>query len=148
MEKRRFIGFHATSKDNVNKINEEGFIINKRRNNEWLGYGIYMFLYKVDADSWARGTYYCKNNPVIIKCHVEVEEDKYLDLDNPEEKNVYESYYNEILSLMTKNGKSITFKNKRTKNIMGYGNTEYGYEYNEVQMCASRNEVIVKKEIC
>ena len=84
MEKLKFIGFHATSKDNIDKINKDGFIVNKKRNNEWLGYGIYVFLYKADADSWARGTYYCKNNPVIIKCSLEVQEDKYLDLDKPE----------------------------------------------------------------
>ena len=159
----------------MNKIDEEGFRINKKRNNEWLGHGIYMFLYKIDAYSWAKGTYYCKDNPEIIKCFVEVKEDKYLDLDNPEEKNIYEGYYEKVLMLMLESGKSIefknrhqamclglniykkdkeidlikyTFKNKRTKNIMEYGNTKYGYEYNEVQMCASRNEVIVKKEIC
>lgn len=175
MEKVKFTGFHATSQDNANKINKEAFIINKKRNNEWLGHGIYMFLYKIDADSWAKRTYYCKDNPAIIKCFAEVEEDRYLDLDNPEEKNTYERYYDKVLMLMLENGKSIefknkyeamcwgfniykkdkkidlikyTFKNKRTKNIMKYGNTKYGYEYNEVQMCASRNDVIVKKEIC
>lgn len=175
MEKLKFIGFHATSKDNIDKINKDGFIVNKKRNNEWLGYGIYVFLYKADADSWARGTYYCKNNPVIIKCSLEVQEDKYIDLDNPEEKNAYEIYYKEVLNFMLENGKSMkfksrheamcwglniykkknqidlikyTFKNERTKNIMEYGNTKYGYEYNEVQLCVSRNEVIVEKEIC
>lgn len=138
----------------MNKINKEGFIINKKRNNEWLAYGIYMFLYKIDADSWTKGTYYCKNNPAIIKYFVEVEEYKYLDLDNPKEKSIYESYYDNILLFMLKNDKSIefkdkyeamywglniykkdkeidlikyTFKNKRTKNIIKYGNTKYGY---------------------
>ena len=112
MEKLKFIGFHATSKDNIDKINKDGFIVNKKRNNEWLGYGIYVFLYKADADSWARGTYYCKNNPVIIKCSLEVQEDKYLDLDNPEEKNAYEIYYKEVLNFMLENGKSMKFKSR------------------------------------
>lgn len=175
MEKLKIIGFHATSKDNFNKINREGFTINKKRNNEWLGHGIYMFLYKADADSWAKGTYYCRKNPAIVKCFVEVTEDKYLDLDNPEEKNNYECYYTEVLKALSENGKSIVFKDKheamcwglniykmdkkidlikytfannRTKNVMRYGINKYGYKYNEVQMCASRKEIIVKKEIC
>lgn len=159
----------------MNKINEEGFIINKKRNNEWLGYGIYMFLYKIDAITWGKGTYYCKDDPAIIKCVLEVEKDKYLDLDNPEEKNNYEEYFREILILLSENGKTLefkdkyeamcwglniykkdkqvdliqyTFRNKRTKNFMKYGNMELGYDYNEVQMCATANYVIIKKEIC
>ncbi len=175
MEKIKFVGFHATSQANVNNIITGEFIINKERNNDWLGHGIYMFLYKIDAESWANETYYCKNNPAIIKCFVEVEDDKYLDLDNPEEKNMYESYYDEVLKLLLENGKSIVFKNNyeamcwglniykkdkkidlikytftnnRTRNAMKYGNVKYGYKYNEIQMCASRNEIIFKKEIC
>ncbi len=41
-----------------------------------------------------------------------------------------------------------TFTNNRTRNAMKYGNVKYGYKYNEIQMCASRNEIIFKKEIC
>ncbi len=175
MKKLEFIGFHATSRNSANKINEDGFIINKTRDNEWLGHGIYFFIYKVDAQSWAKRTYYCKPNPVILKCLIEVEKDKYLDLDNPEEKYGYDSYYNEVLQILSKNGKSIVFKNRhqamcwglnlykkdkkidlikytfannRTRNIMKYGNNKYGYKYNEVQMCVSRDDVIIKKELC
>lgn len=174
MKKLEFTGFHATSLDNWNKINKDGFLINKKRKNEWLGHGIYLFTYKIDAQSWAKGTYYCSPNPVVLKCMIEVEEDKYLDLDNPEEMHKYDKYYNEILQLLSKEGKSVVFKNKyegmcfglniykkdknidlikhtfpnnRTKNVMKYENNIYGYKYNEVQMCASRNEVIVKKNL-
>ncbi len=175
MKKLEFTGFHATSKESVNNIITEGFIINRKRNNDWLGHGIYLFMYKIDADSWAEGTYYCKNNPVVIKCLVKVKKDKYLDLDNPEDKHDYDSYYNVALQILSSNGKSIVFKNKyeamcwglnlykkdkeidlikytfpnnRTKNIMKYGNNKYGYKYNEVQICVSKDELIVKKELC
>lgn len=175
MEKLKLTGFHATSKENVNNIVTDTFIINRKRNNDWLGHGIYLFMYKVDADSWAKGTYYCRDNPAIIKCFIEVERDKYLDLDNPEEMHNYDSYYNEVLQLLTKEGKSVVFKtrheamcwglnlykvdknidavkytfiNNRTKNTMKYGNNKYGYKYNEVQICITRNEIIVEKELC
>lgn len=175
MGKFKFTGFHATSKDHVNNIIIDGFIINRKRNNDWLGYGIYLFMYKIDADSWAKGTYYCKDNPAIIKCFAEVEKDKYLDLDNPEEMDNYHRYYNETLEVLSRNGKSIVFKDKyeamcwglnlykkdkgidaikytfvnnRTKNMMKYGNNKYGYKYNEIQICISRNDVILKKELC
>ena len=175
MEKLKFIGYHATSQDNVHSILNERFIINRVRTNEWLGHGIYMFTYKIDADTWANNTYYCKNNPAVIKCFVEVEEEKYLDLDNPTEKNIYESYFDGILKELLNSDKSVifrneyeamcwglniykkdknfdlikyTFANNRTRNAMKYGNINYGYSYNEIQMCASKNQVIIKKEIC
>lgn len=175
MNKLNFIGFHATLKDNVNSIIKDGFIINKHRNNEWLGYGIYLFLYKADAESWAKGTHYCKDNPAIIKCQTEVEQHRYLDLDDPENMNKYNQYYKRTLSLLSENKKSIIFKNKheamcwglniyktdnnidlikytfennRTRNKMKYEYNKNGYNYNEVQLCISRNEIILKKEVC
>lgn len=160
----------------MNKILTEGFKVNKQRNNEWLGHGIYLFKYKVDAESWAARTYYCKPNPEVIKCFVEVEEEEYLDLDDPEKLNDYDRYYKQALEFLSKNGKSLifkdkyeamcwglnmykydnnieaikyTFKNNRTKNIMKYGNNKNGYKYNEVQICISKNETIINKEsIC
>lgn len=66
-------GFHATSQDNVDSIIENGFIINKRRCNEWLGYGIYLFKYRLDAYTWSKGTHYCIPNPKIIKCYAKIE---------------------------------------------------------------------------
>ena len=175
MDKFEFIGFHATSQKHANRIIKEEFIINKNRNNDWLGHGIYLFMYRADADSWAKGTYYCQPNPSVIKCFVKVEKNKYLDLDDPEALNNYDRYYNEILKLLSEKGKIISFKNKyeamcwglniykkdnnidvvkytfinsRTKNVMKYVNNKSGYKYNEVQICISRNDVIVKKELC
>lgn len=159
----------------MNSIIKDGFIINRKRNDEWLGHGIYLFMYKTDAQSWGNGTYYCKENPAIIKCHVKLDETKYLDLDDPEIMNIYMSYYKDTLKLLSENNKSITFENKhqamcwglniykkdkkidlikytfknnRTKNRMKYEYIENGYNYNEVQMCISENNIIIKKEIC
>jgi len=105
-------GFHATSEYNANKIIKEKFIVNTKRNNEWLGHGIYFFKYKVDAQSWGEQTYYCKPIPAIIECELEVEEDRFLDLDNPEKKNCFETYFEEVLSELTLNNISLDFKDR------------------------------------
>lgn len=41
-----------------------------------------------------------------------------------------------------------TFSNNRTKNVMKYNYDEMSYNYNEVQICVTRNESIVHKELC
>lgn len=168
-------GFHATNNKNVDSIINEEFKIDKTRNDHWLGFGIYLFKYKIDATSWANGTYYCKDNPAIIKVNVEVEKNQYLDFDDTEEKNEFYRYFKEVLKKLSKHGRIITFKNeyqamcfglniyKKDKNIDLIKHTfvndrtrrqakflefKYGYGYNEVQICITRNEVITKKELC
>lgn len=175
MKRLEITGFHATSQKNVNSIVRDGFRINKERCNEWLGHGIYLFKYKIDANSWADGTYYCRPNPSVIKCCVEIDEDRYLDLDDPEKLNDYDRYYKKLLKLLSEGNKAIRFKdryeamcwglniyqkeynidmvkytfaNNRTRKIMKYKNNILGYKNNEVQICISRNDVIIKKELC
>lgn len=175
MKSLEFTGFHATSQKNVNSIVKDGFEINRKKCNEWLGHGIYLFKYKIDADTWANGTYYCRPNPSVIKCSVEVDEDRYLDLDDPEKLNDYDIYYKKLLKLLSEENQVIRFKNRyeamcwglnfykkennidvvkytftnnRTGKIMKYKNNKFGYKYNEVQICIGRNDIIVKKELC
>ncbi|MBU5294772.1 hypothetical protein KQH90_12225 [Anaerosalibacter bizertensis] len=174
MTKLNFIGFHATSKESANKIINDRFIINKKRNNDWLGHGIYLFEHEVDAESWAKGTYYCRNNPAIIKCCIEVEKDKFLNLDDPQKMNVYIEYFQEALELLSENNISLEFKdekqamcwglnlykedklmdvikytfpNTRTKNVMKYNYDNMSYNYNEVQICVTSNKSIMNKEL-
>lgn len=174
MDKLEITGYHATSQENANRIIKETFTINKKRSNEWLGHGIYLFKHKTDAKSWADRTYYCQPDPSLIKCFVEIEKEKYLDLDDPEKLNGYVKYFDEVLELLSKENKVVLFKSKeeamcwglniykrnknidaiaytftnnRTKNAMKYGNNKMVYNYNEVQMCLSREDIIVKKEL-
>ena len=170
----QIIGFHATSQDNVNSIVEKGFIINKKRCNEWLGHGIYLFKYRLDAYTWGKGTYYCKPSPKLIKCYAEVEKAKYLDLDDPEKLYAYDQYYGKILKVLSKANKEIkfkdkheamcwglnlykkdknidaikyTFRNNRTRNSMEFKDSKLGYEHNETQICITSNKVIIEKEL-
>lgn len=174
MQRLEITGFHATSQRNVNSIIKDGFIINKERCNEWLGHGIYLFKYRLDAYTWGKRTYYCRPNPKLIKCYAKVEREKYLDLDDPEKLYTYDEYYKNILEILSNANKEVkfkskhqamcwglnlykkdnnidavkyTFKNNRTKNAMKYKNNEFGYEYNETQICISTNDVIYKKEL-
>lgn len=173
--KLEIIGFHATSQENVNSIIEDKFKINKERCDEWLGYGIYLFKYKIDAITWGEGTYYCKPNPKVIKFYTKIEKDKYLDLDDPQKLNEYDEYYKKMLDNLSKHNKVLkfkskyeamcwglniykkdnhidavkyTFENNRTKNAMKYKSNKLGYKYNETQICISNNDVVYKKELC
>lgn len=167
-------GFHATSKINADNIIEDGFIINKERKNDWLGHGIYLFQYKADARTWAENTYYTKTDPSIIKCCFEIEKEKYLDLDNPERLGEYYKYYEDLLDCLSKENQELNFKNSkeamcwglniykedkkidaikftfentRTAKAKGYTQAIKGYTYKEIQICISKNDLILDKEI-
>lgn len=175
MKKIKLIGYHATSVDNSNRIITDGFIINKNRKNDWLGHGIYLFEHKSDARSWATGTHYCKIDPSIIECGVEVEANRFLNLDDPEKMNIYIKYFKRILKILSsenmymefkddkesmcwglniyKEDKLIdvvkyTFLNNRTRNRLGYKFDGMSYNYNEVQICVTENKSITYKELC
>lgn len=79
-------GYHATNRRNYEDIIENGFNRSKNMRNKhhWLGNGIYLFQYPKDAESWGKDINNCKSDPVILLVEASVEEDKFLDIDNPE----------------------------------------------------------------
>lgn len=173
--KKTFEGFHATSQTSVYDILNYGFNINFSRSNDWLGHGLYLFKNKADAQSWGKSAHYCKPNPQIIRCEIEVKKERYLNLDDPKSMNKYLEFFDDLLKHLSDNAKTIefesreqamcyglniykhahsidlikyTFRNPRTKRILKYKESALGYDYNEVQICASRNEVITSKILC
>lgn len=174
MAKLEIIGFHATSQKNVHNILRNGFKINNKRNNEWLGYGIYLFEHHIDALTWGEKTHYCQPKPQVIRCYIKVEENKYLNLDDSQQLSQYNKYYEKTLKKVSQVGKEIIFKNRneamcwglnlykkeyeidaikytfqnnRTKNIKNYASNKFSYSYNETQICITNNEVIEKMEL-
>lgn len=168
-------GYHATKKESAASILEKGFVL-KRRENHWLGQGIYFFENKVDAETWAKGTYYIKGDSCIIKCMIEARESEYLNLDSPENVEALTEYTENVKAVLSKKGishvfdnehvhlcwaldlfkadKGIkvikrTFENQRTRKINGYKyNKSLGLKYYEVQICTTGNDSIVDKKIC
>lgn len=170
-----FVAFHGTSLKNANNIVNSHFKVNKKRKNEWLGYGIYFFMYEEDALSWAKKTYYSKYDPCILECILKIDRNDILDLDNPKHNNLFKRFCLEVESELRRFNKSLTFedkfhkmcyflnlykeeysirlvkytfKNRRTKNALGYKDIELGYEYNEKQICLTNekaNELVSKR---
>lgn len=86
---------------------ENGIYISKNTKTKyhWLGNGIYLFQYPKDAESWGKDIRNCKRDPITLLVEAEIEEDKFLDLDNPEDMDklktfirilLEESYYRDI----------------------------------------------------
>lgn len=166
-----YTGFHATDESSAQNIISDGFDIKKtkKRDNHWLGTGIYFFPHYADAQSWAKETPYIAKSPAILKCGISVLDDKVLDLDNPFFMNMFQEYFDEILDVLTKAGKSLTFKtdkhamhygldiykedknihfikytfhHHRTKRVLKYAFNPVTYGYNEVQYCVSDESCI------
>ncbi|MGB5822456.1 MAG: hypothetical protein WBH44_00135 [Proteocatella sp.] len=174
MGKIEMQGYHATNINSVKSILDFGFNINKKRDNEWLGHGIYFFKYRTDALTWAKNTHYCKGNPTIIKCKLECDEKSFLDLDDPSRLNHVNEFSEEISNLLSEDGETLsfkddhekvcailniykqyygirlisyTFKNNRTRNANGYKVIFKDYGYNEAQVCATDNDLVKLKEV-
>ncbi len=92
-------GYHATNRKNYNNIMENGFHISKNKNYKyhWLGDGLYLFQYPKDAESWGKDINNCKEDPIILLVEAEIEEDKFLDLDNPEDMNKLKTFTKMLL---------------------------------------------------
>lgn len=153
-------GYHATHRRNYKNImKKNGFNISKNAKGKyhWLGDGIYLFQYPKDAESWGKDIKNCKSNPITLLVEANIEEDKFLDIDNPEDMDklkaftemlLEEIYGNDIdysqlnfenelglISWGLNQYKSVietdlvkyTFTNKRTKSSLDYNDFTYNF---------------------
>lgn len=80
-------GFHGTLQHKAKSIIQNGFIHSKK-DIEWLGFGVYFFNKKQDAEKWASlEVNKIKNQestPCVLQCSISCKDDEYFDLDNSE----------------------------------------------------------------
>lgn len=88
------IGYHGTLLNRARSIQKEGFRESKKPI-EWLGFGVYFFAARADAEYWARKEFRrCKENrssPTLIVVDLKMAQDGLLDLDLPSVKDAFEA---------------------------------------------------------
>ena len=129
----KFTGYHATESESAKDIIKNGFDTSRaqKRDDHWLGKGIYLFKYKTDAQTWTKSAPYIKNGPCVLECKVKVQSNYFLDLDDPKQMNDFLLYFDSALNELSKSGAIFSFKKK--EQAMHYGLDLYKEEYN-IQM--------------
>lgn len=80
MSIRQFLGYHGTSLMAANDIVKNGFKVNKKRDDHWLGQGIYFFNEDIEqAEKWASNRYKNKKS-AVIEADIRIPREKVLDL--------------------------------------------------------------------
>lgn len=85
MEKIKILGYHGTTQENAQKILKDQTFVDSKRNNDWLGTGVYFFSYLGDAEWWISAKRYCDVETCILKSQLEYTKEQLLDLDDFEQ---------------------------------------------------------------
>ena len=118
MEPVEIEGYHGTALENVSKILKGGFVA-ERRDDHWLGQGIY-FYDKFDLALWwiktkLRSTY--GHNCGVLKAVISAQENEILDLDTVEGVDYF---FSEVDTILRREATDISLKfssEDRTKNL-------------------------------
>lgn len=124
----KITGYHATHRKNYESIIMNGLYITKNTDTKfhWLGDGIYLFQYPSDAESWGKDVENCKEDPITLLVEAEVNENKFLDLDNPEDMDRLKLFIEVWLEEAPKQDlgkKTLRFKNELE--LMSWGLNEF-----------------------
>lgn len=108
----RLTGFHGTLQYKAKSIIQNGFI-HSTKDTEWLGFGIYFFTKKRDAEKWAELEANKNKNQGscsgVLQCSIGCEDNEYFDLDNKENMDKLMREFNCVLeSLAGRNSTKIT----------------------------------------
>lgn len=103
------IGYHGTDKSVADDIVNNGFTC-KTNKEHWLGDGIYLYQ-DIELAKWWTTNPTKKHGieikePVIIECHIEVDEDKVLDLTTLQGYKNYVEKYNSFFNVWAYRAKS------------------------------------------
>lgn len=90
---------------------------NTKNKRHWLGNGIYLFKYPKDAESWGKDIKNCKEDPITLIVEAEMEEQKILDLDNPEDMDKLKAFTEMLLQELY--GKDIDNSELHFENELG-----------------------------
>jgi len=169
------IGYHGTEYSNRQKIINNGFLFN-RRDDHWLGQGIYFYDNFELAKWWVSKKTYC----TVFKVKIQVDSIFFLDLDTKAGMDYFLKEVQAILDglnfgvTLTEDNKyknlcfvldllkvkkeikvvAYTFLKERPKYAEqdikefkeNYFALPYGFGYKEKQICATDNSVIIEKE--
>ena len=156
-----FKGHHGTLESCFRLIEKEGFRCSKK-NNEWLGWGIYFFAEYEDAQWWANNESLKKTKrgqkPCVITALVKYKNNEYLDLDVRADKREFDKLAADLsaklkVSLHFKTAaqwrcyySNLVFRSTTVK-ILSYtvptgGKDKFGFPYQKRQHCVSDNQYI------
>lgn len=102
-EQVEMIGYHGTCKSSVKSIMENGFTYHKREDH-WLGQGIYFFKYETPARWWAKmqskSKYGTNRDSAVVKAWIAAESDKVLDIEDPKVQEELRRYFHDVIEVM------------------------------------------------
>ncbi|MEB7719723.1 hypothetical protein [Staphylococcus xylosus] len=88
----KIIGYHGTSYKAASNIVSNRSFNYSTKSNEWLGRGIYFYELQSKANWWAKK----KTNGRVLECEINVDDDKLLNLDIPENENLIMNFADEL----------------------------------------------------
>ena len=91
MSKNIVSGYHATSAENAKSIMSDGYFIESKKNNEWLGTGAYFFVYPYHARWWLSHDRFRGIETGILRATLEYTDEQMLDLDDPHQLDLLEA---------------------------------------------------------
>lgn len=112
----KIIGYHNTESDNINDIIANGFK-SKKNDKHWLGQGIYFF--KDSATAFRNIDMLTHEKDIkTIAAEITVENEHFLDLDEPQKLNEFRSYFNQLYQDIIKEGTQLVIKGKSEKDVL------------------------------
>lgn len=81
-------GYHGTSCESADNIIRTKEFKISQGNKEWLGNGIYFYVNYEDATRWTKSRQI--ENPAVLHCLIEVQDDEFIDFDSDEGKKIVE----------------------------------------------------------
>ena len=97
MEEKK-IGYHGLPREYVKKTLATQQMHESKKDNEWLGKGVYFFEYLAHAKWWVTHTRFEGRETAILQALLSYNENQLLDLDDPEESRKINRLFSEIVS--------------------------------------------------
>ena len=104
-------GYHGTLLKNAQQIVESQTFKSSKKQNEWLGEGVYFFAYYDHAKWWISHARFQGRETGIIKAKLVYTDSQVLDLDDPYDFEQYRKFCYAFLNRVKKAGKSLFPKN-------------------------------------
>lgn len=162
-------GYHGTTQLNAEQILKSNIFIESRKNNEWLGTGVYFFQYKNHAQWWISHNRFKGKDTRILKAKLEFEDSQLLDLDDPKKLEDLEAIVKHMVDIANSAGDDTSAKFTDQQkwcfacNAYRALNPEIGiiiytfhtsklyknsnFKENQRQICVSHSPIITKIEI-